>query len=142
MNRTTVYKTQLVREKTVYSTESTNGPERAKLVAIEMTKDSPCELFVAIALDTQLKVIGASVITQGTLDASLVHPREVFRFAFLANASAIIVAHNHPSGFLTPSPQDIAVFDRLKACGKTLGIRVLDSIICNDFEAYSMEEGN
>jgi len=140
MSRTPVYRTQLVRESFVYTLETISGMECAGRVAIELTKDSPVELFIVIALDTQLKVIGSSVITQGTLDASLVHPREVFRFAILCNASAIIIAHNHPSGETSHSREDVAVYHRLKYSGSILGIRVLDSIICNHETYHSMEQ--
>jgi len=109
-------------------------------VVIEITKDSPVELFIAVALDTAHKVIGASVISSGTLDAALVHPREVFRFAFLCNAAAIIVGHNHPSGNTDPSSPDKAVFRRLQEAGELLGIRVLDSIVCNDTSFVSMAQ--
>ncbi len=93
-------------------------------MALEVLKDSPNEQFVSIMLDTKLKVIGAHVVTVGTLDASLVHPREAFRAAIIANASAVIFAHNHPSGDCTPSREDMAVLDQMELAGKQLGIAV------------------
>jgi DNA repair protein RadC len=71
-------------------------------------------------------------ITVGTLDASLVHPREVFKPAILEGSASIILSHNHPSGNPTPSPQDIAVTDRLTEAGKLIGINVLDHIVYGD----------
>jgi DNA repair proteins len=94
-----------------------------------LLESAPQEQFVVVSLDTKLKPIGVHPITIGTLDSSLVHPREVFRVAMLANARAIFVVHNHPSGDLIPSKQDIKVTERLKKCGKMLGIAVLDHII-------------
>ena len=129
-----------MRESFTYTQETLSGSERAGRVVIEITKDSPVELFIAVALDTAHKVIGASVISSGTLDAALVHPREVFRFAFLCNAAAIIVGHNHPSGNTDPSSPDKAVFRRLQEAGELLGIRVLDSIVCNDTSFVSMAQ--
>jgi DNA repair protein RadC len=92
-------------------------------------EDSPNEQLLAISLDTQLKPIGITVVTTGTLDSSLVHPREVFRAAILQNAARIIIAHNHPSGDLDPSLHDIAVFERIRQAGSVLGIECIDSII-------------
>jgi DNA repair protein RadC len=137
---TPVFSTKLVRTGSIKTQPTTNSSDRAKEVCVEYLKDSPCERFVVVLLSTQLQVIGFSEITVGTLDASLVHPREVFRPAILANASAVVIAHNHPSGVLTPSREDHSAFDRLRAAGDVLGIRVLDSIICNDEVAISMIE--
>lgn len=100
------------------------------------------EEMLVICLDTQLHVIRIVRVTRGTLDASLVHPREVFRPAIADCASCIMLAHNHPSGDTTPSWQDIAVTKRLKEAGEILGIRVVDHLIIGD-SVYSMaESGN
>jgi DNA repair protein RadC len=139
-NLTPVYETKLVRVGSIKSRPAIDGSERAKAVCVEYLADSPCERFVALLLDTKNKVIGLAPVTVGTLDASLVHPREAFRPAYLANAASVIFAHNHPSGDLTPSREDRVVMNRLKECGKLLGINVLDFIICNDEEAISLEE--
>lgn len=102
------------------------------------------EEFWIITLDTKLNVIGTHQVTVGTLDASLVHPREVFKHAFLAAASAILLVHNHPSGNLTPSRQDRDVTDRLKKGGEVLGVHVVDHIICGhdgtSFNTLSLAE--
>lgn len=137
---TPVFETKLVRKGSIKTQPQVNSNDRAREVCVEYLKESPCERFVIVMLSTQLQVIGFAEITVGTLDASLVHPREVFRPAILANASAIVIAHNHPSGQLTPSREDHSVFSRLQAAGDLLGIRVLDSIICNDETAISMRE--
>ena len=91
--------------------------------------DGVQEEFHIVTLDTQLGPIGTHHITTGTLDASLVHPREVFRPAIRESASAIILVHNHPSGDPTPSREDRSVTDRLTQAGDLLGIRVLDHIV-------------
>jgi DNA repair protein RadC len=72
------------------------------------------------------------VITVGTLDASLVHPREVFKPALLEGSSAVVLSHNHPSGNTSPSREDVQVTDTLTEAGKLLGISVLDHIIHGD----------
>lgn len=138
-NLTPVYKTILVRETSIKTRPTLLGTERAGLVCVELLKNSPCEQLIGVALDTKHKVIAAYVITQGTLDCSLVHPREAFRVAILLNASALILAHNHPSGDISPSREDWAVYKRLKECGVLLGIQVMDSIIVNDETHQSME---
>ena len=87
------------------------------------------EYFCVFFLDTQNHITGKEVISIGTLNASLIHPRETFRTAVVKNCCSVIVAHNHPSGSLEPSEEDIAVTKRLKDAGKLLGIEVLDHVI-------------
>lgn len=87
------------------------------------------EHFIALYLDARSKVKGVNVVSIGTLSASLVHPREVFRPAIVAGAAAVIVAHNHPSGDISPSPEDKEAVRRLAKAGELLGIPRLDSII-------------
>jgi DNA repair protein RadC len=87
------------------------------------------EEFLIATLDTKMRVRRVVRITRGTLDASLVHPREVFRPAISDAASAILLIHNHPSGDPTPSREDRAVTERLTEIGKLIGIRVLDHIV-------------
>ena len=92
-------------------------------------RESKKEHFVAFYLDTQNRVIERQIISVGTLNASLVHPREVFEPAVTLRAASIIVAHNHPSGSLEPSPEDVEVTKRLIHAGKILDILVIDHII-------------
>ena len=116
------------------------GPEDAYEIARQELDISPCEKFLAILLNTKNMVIGTSVVSSGTLNASLVHPREVFQRAILSNAAAIIVAHNHPSGNTTPSPEDIALTAKLVESGKVLDIPVLDHIIVGHYGYVSLKE--
>lgn len=87
------------------------------------------EAFMVLTLDAKNKVIDQQLVTLGLLDASLVHPREVFRKAIVDNAAAIILAHNHPSGDPTPSGEDIRVTKQLVEAGSIVGIKVLDHVI-------------
>ena len=105
-----------------------------------LAKDAKQEEFHIVCLDTKNQVIDTHQITVGTLDASLVHPREVFRAAIKDASSSIILVHNHPSGDPTPSREDIAVTNRLTECGKTLGIDVLDHIVVGHSSAISIRE--
>ena len=82
----------------------------------EMLAGKDREHFVALHLDGRHRVVSAEVVSVGTLTTSLVHPREVFKGAILANSAAVICAHNHPSGDVQPSQEDRQVFDRLKDC--------------------------
>ena len=88
------------------------------------------ELFVAIHLNAKNEIMGLHEVSHGTLSASLVHPREVFKAALLANSFAIIVCHNHPSGSsVCPSPEDIDTTRQLVDAGKLLGVGVIDHLI-------------
>lgn len=105
--------------------------------------NSTVEKFGILTLDTKNNVIGVHVISIGSLNASIVHPREVFQQAILNNACSILLFHNHPSGDTTPSPQDIDVTDRLVKAGGILGIHVLDHVIVGDVNHYtSLKEIN
>lgn len=139
-----VRKVQLVRESTMWADEGkteVSSSENAKHMFKQFFDELACpqEVFAVMVLDTKNIVTGISKITMGTLDSSLVHPREVFRYALLEGASSIILGHNHPSGNPTPSQQDIAVTDRLKEVGNLIGIDVLDHIVVGD-HAVSISE--
>lgn len=92
-------------------------------------RDHKKEHFVVFFLDTRNQQIQREIISIGTLNANLVHPREVFEPAILHNAAQIIVCHNHPSGNPEPSDEDLAITRRLQEAGKILGIEVLDHVI-------------
>lgn len=93
------------------------------------------EHFVMLSLDSRYNLIKISDISLGSVNSSIVHPREVFKEAIQASAAQIIVAHNHPSGGLEPSPEDLALTRRLAETAKIIGIELLDHIIvtANDF---------
>ncbi len=103
-------------------------------------KDLEREHFIEITLDGASRVINTRIISIGTLNQSLVHPREVFRPALLDNCAAIIVAHNHPSGQLTPSIEDKRITKRLKEVGTIVGVEVLDHVILAVDGYYSFRE--
>ena len=92
-------------------------------------KDQVRERFVVFWLDASNKVMGFEIITEGTLTASLAHPREIFRGAILVTSASIIVAHNHPSGNLEPSAEDISLTRQLLEAGKIVGITLYDHVI-------------
>jgi DNA repair protein RadC len=94
--------------------------------------DCANEHFCIFSLSTKNKIIGVHTLFQGSLNASIVHPREVFQAALLNNAASIVCFHNHPSTDPTPSSEDISVTKRLLEAGKILGIDVLDHLIIGD----------
>lgn len=103
-------------------------------------RDSRKEHFVVFYLDTQNQIIKREVISIGTLNASLVHPREVFESAIRHSTAQIILAHNHPSDSLEPSAEDLSVTDRLIKAGQLLGIEVLDHVIVTKTGHLSLKE--
>ncbi|MCA9818509.1 MAG: DNA repair protein RadC [Cyanobacteria bacterium HKST-UBA01] len=109
---------------------------------VEPMKFYDTEHFVAFHLDAKNHVIGYHIVSQGTVTASLVHPREVFKAALLANSNSIIVAHNHPAGSLTPSGEDIDVTSTLIKAGELLGVSVVDHIIVSSNGITSLRESN
>ncbi len=98
------------------------------------------EHFMLITLDGASKIIEKRVIFIGTLNQSLVHPREVFRPAILDNAAGVIIAHNHPSGTLEASRADIQITQRLKEVAKLVGIELLDHVIISSKGYYSFSD--
>lgn len=98
------------------------------------------ESFIAILLSTKNHVLKTPVISVGSLNASIVHPRELFREAINASAATVILAHNHPSGDPAPSPEDVSLTRKLVEAGKLLDIPVLDHIILGDGKYISFKE--
>ena len=109
--------------------EAVATPREAASILHELIGAADREHFVVLFLNPKNRITHAHIVSRGTPQASLVHPREVFKAAVLANAAAIIVGHNHPSGSVEPSPEDRAVVELLEQAGELLGIAVLDSII-------------
>jgi len=103
-------------------------------------RDLAHEEFHVLLLNTQNMVLRHLQVTRGTLDASLVHPREVFRAAIAEAAASVIVVHNHPSGDPTPSAEDRAVTRQLRAAGGIVGIEVLDHVIIGEGRYVSFAE--
>lgn len=107
----------------------------AELLGPEMSKHDR-EHFKVVMLDTRNQVIGVETVAIGTLNMCPAHPREVFKTAILNSAAAVIIAHNHPSGSPSPSPEDIALSKRMQRAGALIGIDVLDSIVIGEAPTY------
>ena len=118
-----------------------SGPDTVARVFRELYGDATEEYFLCFCLDNRNKLNGYVVVSKGTLNESLVHPREVFKAAIVMNCASIIIAHNHPSGHMESSSEDKYVAKRLAEAGRLLGIRLLDSVIvdCSSNAFYSMK---
>ena len=103
-------------------------------------KDKKQEYFIALYLDSKKALIEKKILFKGTLNKSIVHPREVFKYAYINSASTIVVAHNHPSGDPLPSKEDIILTNNLIEIGKIIGINVIDHIIIGNNNYYSFYE--
>lgn len=98
------------------------------------------EHFLVVTLNTKNEINNITTVSTGTLNSSLVHPREVFKTAILSNANKIIIEHNHPSGYIEPSNEDKNITNRLIKCGEIFGINILDHIIIGDGSYFSFKE--
>lgn len=124
------------------ATYKTNAAKNPADVAAFLShlKELKTEHYVVVTLNSRGRILRRHVISTGTLDAALVHPRESFRPALRDNAAKIIIAHNHPSGDCEPSDDDITVTKRMVTAGKILGIPVVDHLIIAASGYYSLQE--
>ena len=142
MKRVTKYDVRLVKESSSlydYDQRALNNPYAvSKLLNNIFDMENLCEEhFVMLALDAKLRVVGAFDIHTGTINGSLVSMRSLFSRAMLCNANSIIVAHNHPSGVVKPSGEDINLTRRIKEAGEILDIKLQDHIIIGEDSYYS-----
>ena len=134
-----VYRVELVRERTIKNVPRRaihNSDDVVALLKDELLK-SDREKLLCVMLSAKNTVIGIEVVSIGTLTASLVSNRELFKAAILANAAAIIISHPHPSGDPTPSQEDIRLTERVSKAGEILGIKLLDHVIIAELGIYS-----
>ena len=132
---------KVVKEKEVnydWTDKKINTPEKVAEVAINVLglHEQAEESFYIFTLNTKNKITGIFEVSRGSLNSSIVHPREVFKRALLQNASSIMLVHNHPSGDPIPSKEDIDLTNRLVEAGNLLGIKVLDHIVIGDENNY------
>ncbi|MDB1949625.1 DNA repair protein RadC [Clostridium tertium] len=123
-----------------YRNRKVNSPSDAIELFRGFLSESDREQFIVCCMDTKNQPTFVNVVSIGTLNSSLVHPREVFKVAILGNSASIIVAHNHPSGDPTPSKEDITITARLKEAGKIIGIDILDHLIIGEDKHISFKE--
>lgn len=115
------------------------APQQVYELFIDLIPETK-EHFISLHLDGKNRIVCMDTVSIGSLNQSLVAPREVFKSAVLSSAAAVILVHNHPTGDPTPSKEDISITKRLKECGDLLGITVLDHIIVGDGAYVSFVE--
>lgn len=138
----------IVREATVTyrvvleTSDKIDSPELVATAVRALWNSAPVEEFFVVYLNTRHRVLDLRRVATGTLNQALVHPREVFAAAIELRASAIILAHTHPSGDPNPSAEDLSVTDRLRRAGSIMGIPLVDHVIVTSHSFYSMRRGD
>jgi len=117
------------------------SPEDAACLLMDEMKHLDREHFKVILLDSKNSVISIETVSIGTVNASIVHPREVLKPALMKSATSLILVHNHPTGQTSPSREDILLTRRFEKCGRILGIEIVDHIIIGDGSYESLKEG-
>lgn len=131
-----VFRVQLIREVGMERPQ-VDSPCDAAQILCRYLEHEDREHFVTLMMDVKNRIIGIHTVSIGTLNCAVISAREVFKAAILANAASIILAHNHPSGDVSPSPEDIQVTENLKKAGKLLDIEVLDHVIVGEDGKFS-----
>lgn len=141
--RINIISLKMVKEHSIlYPERNIKAPDDAYKLLKQFLVEADRELFIVLCLDTKNQPTAINVCHIGSLNTSIVHPREVLKPAILANSASIIVAHNHPSNDPSPSREDIDVTKRLGEAGKIIGIDVLDHlIVCTDKFISLKEKG-
>lgn len=116
-------------------------PRDAALIFMSLLEDEVVEVGGLLCLSTRQHVLAYHELSRGTVDATVMHPRDVFKVALLSNAAILILGHNHPSGDVTPSPDDLAVTRRIASAGELMGIQLVDHVIVSaDGQYLSFKE--
>ncbi|MEB2584702.1 JAB domain-containing protein [Bacillus cereus] len=139
--RVDIIKLKMVKESSLlYKERRVKSPEDASLLFKQFLDGADREYFIVLCLDIKNQPTAINVCHIGSLNSSIVHPREVLKPAIISNAASIIVAHNHPSNDPTPSREDLEVTKRLIEAGKVVGIDVLDHLIVCEESFISLKE--
>ncbi|MFL0250133.1 JAB domain-containing protein [Clostridium neuense] len=135
--RISIVSIKMIREGSIlYNTRKILSPSDAVNLGKYFLEDADREKLIACCMDTKNQPISINIVSIGSLNSSIVHPREVFKAAILSNAASILIFHNHPSGNTEPSQEDITITKRLKEAGKLIGIELLDHIIIGSKGKY------
>ena len=139
--RVDIVQVKMVKEYSVlYSARRIQSASDVDTLVRQFIEDLDREAMVVVALNAKSEPTCLQVVSTGSLSASIVHPREVFKVARLSNAYSILLAHNHPSGDATPSQEDINITKRLKNAADIMGVPILDHIIIGSGNYYSLKE--
>lgn len=142
--RINIVSLKMVREDSIlYANRKISSPNEAVDLLRNLLEDCDREKLIVCCLNSKNEPTDISTVSVGSLNSSIVHPREVFKIAIMSNSASIIVAHNHPSGNAEPSKEDINITKRIKESGKILGIEMIDHIIIGSNNNYKSlkEEG-
>jgi DNA repair protein RadC len=132
---------KMVKESSIlYKERSVKSPEDAYRLFKPFLEEADREMFLVACLNTKNQPTAINVCHIGSLNSSIVHPREVMKAAILSNSASILVAHNHPSNDVTPSREDIEVTNRLKQAGELIGIDLIDHLIVGGDNYLSLKE--
>ena len=135
--RVNIVSIKMIREGSIlYNIRKVGSPSDAVILGRRFLEYADREKLIVCCMDTKNQPLCINVVSIGSLNSSIVHPREVFKVAILSNAASIIIFHNHPSGDTTPSSEDINVTNRLKEAGKLIGIDLIDHIIIGSKSSY------
>ena len=141
MNRISVVTIKMEKEKNILvDNKKVSSPKDVYKLMKDYLKGADREYLVLLSLDMKNNINSINTVSIGSLNSSIVHPREIFKTAILSNAASIILIHNHPSGDTTPSKEDINITYRIKESGKILGIELLDHVILGDNSYSSLKE--
>ena len=141
-NKLNVVRVKLVEDIPLYSDKIVESPNDAVDILKKELSTYDREVFGIINLNTKCKVLNFNIVSVGTLNSAEAHPRETLKTAILSNAASFIAVHNHPSGVLEPSLEDLKTTQRLYEAGKIIGIKMLDHIIVADKETFSFAEND
>ncbi|MEY8001934.1 JAB domain-containing protein [Clostridium sp. Mt-5] len=132
---------EMVREKNIlFDIRIIKSPSDAEKLGRMFLENADREKFIICCLDTKNKPTLINIVSVGSINKSIVHSREVFKAAILSNTASIVLFHNHPSGDVEPSNEDVNMTNRLKKCGDIIGINVMDHIIIGDKQYCSFKE--
>lgn len=136
--RVDIVSLKVVKESSLlYGKRKISSPSDAIEIGRSMLDGSDREKLLLCCLNTKNEPTNLNIVSIGSLNSSIVHPREVFKLAILGNSASIILFHNHPSGDTTPSKEDINITERIKEAGKIIGIELIDHIILGDENKYT-----
>jgi len=135
--RVNIVSLRMVKEGSIlYDVRRVSSPSEAAGLGRKFLEEADREQVIVCCLDTKNQPVSMNVVSLGTINSSLVHPREVFKTAILSNAASIILFHNHPSGDPEPSTEDINISKRIKEVGELVGIAMLDHIIIGSEDSF------
>ena len=135
--RINIVSIKLVREGSIlYNLRKISSPSDALALGKQFLEDADREQLLTCCMDTKNQPVSINISSIGSLNSSIVHPREIFKAAILSNAASILIFHNHPSGDPSPSVEDINITSRLKDAGTLIGIELIDHIIIGSDNKY------